>query len=64
MAPGAKAVEATQNPWAESPKPPSERYAAQLATLRELGFSDDEQNVELLIKVNGNVNLAIAELIE
>ena len=65
---GAAAAEAAPaaaapNPWA-NPEATPETFASQLATLHELGFSDDERNMVVLLQVKGNVNLAISELLD
>ena len=59
----AAAAAAAPNPWA-NPEATPETFASQLATLHELGFSDDERNMVVLLQVKGNVNLAISELLD
>ena len=43
-------------------RPPRERYANELNQLKEMGFSDEETNLQMLQQCNGNVNLAIERL--
>lgn len=43
-------------------RPPRERYATELNQLKEMGFTDEETNLQMLQQCNGNVNLAIERL--
>ncbi|KAG0234753.1 Ubiquilin-4 [Actinomortierella wolfii] len=43
--------------------PPEERFQTQLATLRDMGFSDDSRNVRALLASGGNVDSAIEWLL-
>ena len=43
-------------------RPPRERYANELNQLKEMGFSDEATNLQILEQCNGNVNLAIERL--
>ena len=45
-----------------STQSPSERYANELNQLKEMGFTDEQQNLTVLQQCNGNVNLAIERL--
>lgn len=41
---------------------PREKYATQLAQIKEMGFLDEEVILQMLEKTNGNVNLALENL--
>lgn len=43
--------------------PPAERFANQLQLLRDMGFTDEEANVQALSATNGNVHLAVQRLL-
>jgi len=43
-------------------RPPRERFATELNQLKEMGFTDEETNLQMLQQCNGNVNLAIERL--
>lgn len=43
-------------------RPPAERYAEQLTQLKEMGFTDEATNLQVLQQCNGNVNMAIERL--
>ena len=43
-------------------RPPRERFATELQQLKEMGFQDEETNLQMLQQCNGNVNLAIERL--
>jgi ubiquilin len=43
-------------------RPPSEKYASELAQIKEMGFNDDELILQMLVQTNGNVNLALERL--
>ncbi|KAG5188706.1 hypothetical protein JKP88DRAFT_234129 [Tribonema minus] len=45
------------------PANPAEAYAAQLAQLRAMGFSDDAASLRALVDARGNVNAAVERLI-
>ena len=45
-----------------SNSPPRELYATQLAQVKEMGFSDEETILQILVQCNGNVNLTIERL--
>ena len=44
-------------------QPPRERYANELEQLKDMGFTDEETNLQMLSQSNGNVDLAIERLI-
>lgn len=43
-------------------KPPKEKYAAELAQIKEMGFNDEEVILQALVQANGNVNVALERL--
>lgn len=43
-------------------RPPRERFATELNQLKEMGFTNEETNLQMLQQCNGNVNLAIERL--
>ena len=43
-------------------RPPREKYAAELAQVKEMGFNDEELILQMLVQTNGNVNLALEKL--
>ena len=43
-------------------RPARERYANELNQLKEMGFTDEDTNLQMLEQCNGNVNLAIERL--
>ena len=43
-------------------RPARERFATELNQLKEMGFSDEATNLQILEQCNGNVNLAIERL--
>jgi len=43
-------------------KPPKEKYAAELAQIKEMGFNDEEVIIQALVQSNGNVNVALERL--
>ena len=43
-------------------RPAAERYAEQLNQLKEMGFTDEATNLQILEQCNGNVNMAIERL--
>lgn len=43
-------------------RPPREKYAAELAQIKEMGFTDEETILSVLKDSNGNVNLALERL--
>eukprot|EP01097_Dermamoeba_algensis_P003807 TRINITY_DN2588_c0_g3_i1.p1 TRINITY_DN2588_c0_g3~~TRINITY_DN2588_c0_g3_i1.p1 ORF type:complete len:228 (-),score=75.79 TRINITY_DN2588_c0_g3_i1:232-915(-) len=43
--------------------PPEQRFSQQLTTLRDMGFTDTQANIEALTACNGNVNLAVERLL-
>ena len=43
-------------------RPATERYAEQLNQLKEMGFTDEATNLQVLQQCNGNVNMAIERL--
>jgi ubiquilin len=43
-------------------KPPREKYAAEMAQIKEMGFNDEEIICQALVQANGNVNLALEKL--
>ena len=47
---------------ANSSQPPRERFASELAQIKEMGFNDEETILQMLQQTNGNVNLAIERL--
>ena len=44
---------------AAAPQPPRVRFAAQLRQLADMGFADEDRNLQALQATNGNVNAAI-----
>ncbi|KAG2389011.1 hypothetical protein C9374_014411 [Naegleria lovaniensis] len=44
-------------------QPPRERFASQLSQLQEMGFFDEQSNIEALLATNGNVNAAVEYLL-
>lgn len=43
-------------------RPPREKYATELAQIKEMGFHDEETVLQMLAQTNGNVNLALERL--
>lgn len=43
-------------------RPPREKYAEQLAQIKEMGFTDEETILNILQQTNGNVNIALERL--
>ncbi len=43
-------------------RPPREKYATQLQQIKEMGFMDEEVILQMLVRTNGNVNLALENL--
>ena len=43
-------------------RPPREKYATELAQIKEMGFNDEEVILQMLVVCNGNVNLALERL--
>jgi ubiquilin len=43
-------------------RPPREKYAEQLQQIKEMGFIDEDVILEMLVKTNGNVQLALENL--
>eukprot|EP00048_Salpingoeca_helianthica_P002337 m.56563 g.56563 ORF g.56563 m.56563 type:complete len:71 (+) comp12041_c0_seq1:606-818(+) len=39
--------------------PPRERFASQLRQLQDMGFADEELNIQILEQTNGNVDAAL-----
>ncbi|KAG8901413.1 hypothetical protein FRB99_005324 [Tulasnella sp. 403] len=52
------------SPPATSGPPPEERYQTQLQQLRDMGFTNARQNVRALIATGGNVEQAVAYILE
>jgi len=52
-----------QNQPNAAQQPPAVRFAPQLRTLNEMGFSDEASNITALQATNGNVNRAIERLL-
>eukprot|EP00968_Pinguiococcus_pyrenoidosus_P014423 scaffold1307_cov200-Pinguiococcus_pyrenoidosus.AAC.112 len=50
-------------PTAPQEQDPRERYATQLTALRDMGFSDDERNLQALIATHGDINGAVERLL-
>eukprot|EP00013_Stygamoeba_regulata_P008250 CAMPEP_0177687968 /NCGR_PEP_ID=MMETSP0447-20121125/34413_1 /TAXON_ID=0 /ORGANISM="Stygamoeba regulata, Strain BSH-02190019" /LENGTH=476 /DNA_ID=CAMNT_0019198249 /DNA_START=269 /DNA_END=1697 /DNA_ORIENTATION=- len=48
---------------AASSEPPEVRFRDQLRQLQEMGFTDTQRNVQMLIATNGNVQLAVERLL-
>ena len=40
-------------------RPPREKYATQLAQVKEMGFLDEETILQVLTQTNGNVTMAM-----
>ncbi|VWU50670.1 ubiquitin domain-containing protein DSK2, putative [Hepatocystis sp. ex Piliocolobus tephrosceles] len=45
-------------------RPPEEKYASQLMSLQEMGFIDNDANIQALQETGGDVNSAITRLLE
>ncbi|GAW80905.1 ubiquitin domain-containing protein DSK2 [Plasmodium gonderi] len=45
-------------------RPPEERYASQLLSLQEMGFIDNDANIQALQETGGDVNSAVTRLLE
>lgn len=45
-------------------RPPAEKYAQQLAQIKEMGFNDDATILAMLEQANGNVNLFLERLFQ
>lgn len=43
-------------------KPPKEKYASELAQIKEMGFVDEDVIIQALVGSNGNVNIALEKL--
>ena len=43
-------------------RPAAERYATEMQQLKEMGFTDEATNAQMLEQCNGNVNMAIERL--
>ena len=43
-------------------RPPREKYASELAQIKEMGFTDEETILGMLAQCQGNVNLVIERL--
>lgn len=43
-------------------RPPREKYATELAQIKEMGFNDEETILQILVQSNGNVNIALERL--
>jgi len=43
-------------------RPPREKYATELAQIKEMGFHDEEVILQMLVSTNGNVSLALERL--
>ena len=48
---------------AAPPRPPAERYAAQLRSMADMGFTDSVANIAALEACGGNVNRAVERLL-
>ena len=59
----ANAGYAQPQPAAASQEPPSVRFATQLEQLKQMGFYDEQQNIQALTVANGNVNAAVEWLL-
>ena len=46
-----------------SAEPPATRYASQLRQLYDMGFSDEQANLQALIATGGNLNAAVERLL-
>ncbi|KEG02070.1 ubiquitin domain-containing protein DSK2, putative [Plasmodium vinckei vinckei] len=51
-------------PNATDNRPPEERYASQLVSLQEMGFIDNDANIQALQETGGDVNSAVTRLLE
>ena len=47
---------------ANDTRPPREKYATELAQIKEMGFNDEDLILQMLKQTNGNVNLALERL--
>ncbi|SBT77015.1 ubiquitin domain-containing protein DSK2, putative [Plasmodium ovale] len=45
-------------------RPPEEKYASQLVSLQEMGFIDNDANIQALQETGGDVNSAVTRLLE
>jgi len=43
-------------------RPPAEKYASELAQIKEMGFTDEATILQLLQQCNGNVNIVMERL--
>ena len=50
-------------PPAMASQPPAERFASQLRQLYDMGFTDEQANLQALIAVGGNLNAAVERLL-
>lgn len=44
-------------------QPPEERFATQLAQMRDMGFTNQDLNIQILQQTGGNVEVAIERLL-
>lgn len=45
-------------------RPPREKYATQLAQIKEMGFNDEDAILQILEQTGGNVQLALERLFQ
>ncbi|KAH3761894.1 ubiquitin family protein [Pelomyxa schiedti] len=55
---------ATPSQPATPQQPPAELYRSQLQQLKDMGFFDEQENIQALIASNGNVNRAVERLLQ
>lgn len=63
MPPTPGSTPAAPAPAVPAAVPPTERFAAQLTQLQEMGFSDDARSLQALVQTQGNVNAAVERLL-
>lgn len=54
---------ANNNTAPSNQAPPQEKFESQLQQLKDMGFYDEQKNLEALIATNGNVNAAVERLL-
>lgn len=54
---------ANANTGGDPNQPPAERFASQLQQMKDMGFTNQDLNIEMLTATNGNVQLAIERLL-
>jgi ubiquilin len=62
-APGSAGAPTSPSPAQPFVQPPTQGYAAQLQQMRDMGFTNDQANLEALAATGGNVEAAIERLL-